>query len=135
MLAAEPAHTQDRWHARLYFVRRCCARPRAALAGIGIAGLFAVGAWAPRLRRRTGVGGAARALLAPPASWTSPSPQSSPGLAPAGGCAPAARAVASYTVVATLLWPAMWADPLGVLLKNVPIVAAILAWGAIEEQR
>ena len=43
--------------------------------------------------------------------------------------------IGSYTAVATWLWPTMWADPLGVLLKNVPIVAAVLAWGAMEEPR
>jgi hypothetical protein len=43
--------------------------------------------------------------------------------------------IAGYTAVATLLWPALWAQPLGALFKNVPILAAVLALGAIEEER
>lgn len=138
MLAAEPAHTQDRWHARLYFVRPLL---RAALAllwlGSGVAGLFAVAAWAPRLAAATGLGeGAAGAVLAAACLM-----DLAIAAAVAWGWRPRLAAllqlavVGSYTAVATLLWPAMWSDPLGVLLKNLPILAAILAWGAIEEQR
>jgi len=43
--------------------------------------------------------------------------------------------ITAYTVVASALWPAMWAHPLGLLLKNLPITAAALALGAIEEER
>jgi hypothetical protein len=31
--------------------------------------------------------------------------------------------------------PALWADPFGSLLKNLPIIAAILALAAIETDR
>jgi len=41
--------------------------------------------------------------------------------------------VIAYTAIATLLFPSLWLEPLGPLLKNVPIVAAIVAWGALEE--
>jgi hypothetical protein len=41
--------------------------------------------------------------------------------------------VLAYTAIATLLFPSLWMEPLGPLLKNVPILAAILAWGALEE--
>ena len=44
-------------------------------------------------------------------------------------------AIAAYTAVATALWPSLWLEPLGPLFKNVPIVAAVLAHGAIEEDR
>ena len=40
-----------------------------------------------------------------------------------------------YTLAATLLWPSLWLEPLGPLFKNVPIAAAMLAWGAVEEER
>jgi hypothetical protein len=41
--------------------------------------------------------------------------------------------VLGYTAIATVLFPSLWMEPLGPLLKNVPILAAILAWGALEE--
>jgi hypothetical protein len=41
--------------------------------------------------------------------------------------------VITYTAVATLLFPSLWMEPLGPLLKNIPILAAILAWGALED--
>ena len=41
--------------------------------------------------------------------------------------------VLAYTAIATLLFPSLWLEPLGPLLKNVPIAAAIVAWGALEE--
>jgi hypothetical protein len=44
-------------------------------------------------------------------------------------------AIAAYTAVATILWPSLWLEPLGPLFKNVPILAAALAYGAIEEDR
>jgi len=34
-----------------------------------------------------------------------------------------------------VLRPALWLDPFGPLLKNVPIIAAVLALGAIENDR
>jgi len=44
-------------------------------------------------------------------------------------------AIVGYTVAATILWPSLWTEPLGPIFKNVPILAAVLAWGAIEEDR
>jgi hypothetical protein len=41
--------------------------------------------------------------------------------------------VIGYTAIATVLFPSLWMEPLGPLAKNVPILAAILAWGAMEE--
>jgi len=43
--------------------------------------------------------------------------------------------LAIYTVVATLLWPSLWAEALGPLVKNIPIAVAALVLGAIEEPR
>jgi hypothetical protein len=43
--------------------------------------------------------------------------------------------IAVYTLVATLLWPSLWLEPLAPIAKNVPILAAVLAWGAIEDDR
>ena len=44
-------------------------------------------------------------------------------------------AIAAYTATASVLWPSLWLESLGPLLKNIPIAAAALALGAIEEER
>ena len=46
-----------------------------------------------------------------------------------------AGAIVAYTAAATILWPSLWTEPLGPVFKNVPILAAVLAWGAIEDDR
>ena len=43
--------------------------------------------------------------------------------------------ISGYTAIATALWPSLWSESLGPLLKNLPILAAALALGAIEEER
>ena len=137
-LAREPAHTQDRWHARLYFVRPLLRFTLAALwLGSAVAGAFAIRDWSPALASGLGISTAsAAALLALLCTldgvvailllrrWRPPL------LA-----AVQVAGVGAYTVVATFLWPGMWAHPLGVLLKNLPILAAALALGAVEEER
>jgi hypothetical protein len=32
-----------------------------------------------------------------------------------------------------MLFPSLWLEPLGPLLKNLPILAAIVAWAAVED--
>ena len=137
-LAQEPAHVQDRWHARLYFVRPFLRMTLAALwTGSALAGAFAIPAWAPMLAEALGI------AVMPAAATLAVlclcdlaigamlvlrrRPRLTAGLQVA--------MVGGYSLVATVLWPAMWAHPLGVLLKNLPILAAILALGAIEEDR
>lgn len=137
-LASNPAHAQDRWHARLYFVRPAL---RASLfllwLASGFAGLAALRQWAPLLASRTGL------------------PLAASGLALIAACVAdiviamlilrrwkprrlalaQALAIAGYSAVATVLWPSLWAESLGPLLKNIPILVAVLALGAIEEER
>lgn len=137
-LAMEPAHAQDRWHARMYFVRPLL---RAALCllwlGSGIAGLFALKEWSAALAAATALGpGLAAGLLLAlcitdlvigvlvARRWRPPLLTRIQ-----------VAMVCAYTLAATLLWPSMWAHPLGVLLKNLPILAAVLALGAIEDDR
>jgi uncharacterized protein YbjT (DUF2867 family) len=135
-LAQEPAHAQDRWHARLYFVRPLLRATLALLWIVsGVVGLFAD--WGEALAQAASLPVAsATALLAHlcvadiaigaliALRWR---PRALAGIQVA--------LVGAYTVAATLLWPAMWAHPLGPFLKNLPIVAAALALGAIEEER
>ena len=138
MLAMQPAHTQDRWHARLYFVRPLLRFTLALLwLGSGVGGAFAVRDWAPALADASGLApGASMAILAllcvadlvvgtlVAVRWR-----------PRGMAGVQFAMIAGYTAVASVLFPAMWADPLGVLLKNVPIAVAALALGAIEADR
>ena len=39
-----------------------------------------------------------------------------------------------YTAIATMLFPSLWMEPLGPLLKNIPILGAILAWDSLVEK-
>jgi len=137
-LAANPAHTQDRWHARLYFVRPLLRTMLALLwLASGLAGFLAVGDWTPRLVASLGIANsfalvlliaacvcdlAIGALLV--ARWR---PRALAGIQVA--------VIAAYTIAATAMEPGLWFAPLGPLLKNLPIVAAALALGAIEEER
>ena len=43
--------------------------------------------------------------------------------------------VAGYSIVLSLLLPELWLHPFGPLLKNLPIIVAIIAWSAIEDER
>jgi uncharacterized protein YbjT (DUF2867 family) len=138
MLARRPAQTQDIWHARLYFVR-----PLLRLALVFM--------W---------LGSAAVGLLAPVASYAAVDTALTNLGLPARTVAVAfsmfdlliaamllarwnARllavvqlvAVAGYTAVLTILAPSLWLDPFGGLLKNVPILMAICAWAALEDER
>ncbi len=43
--------------------------------------------------------------------------------------------VLGYTIALSVAAPALWLDPFGPLLKNLPILAAILAWMAMGDGR
>lgn len=43
--------------------------------------------------------------------------------------------VIAYTSALTIAQPALWAEPLGPLLKNIPFVLAILVLAVIERER
>ena len=137
-LAAHPAHTQDRWHARLYFVRPVLRLTLAALWLIsGFTGLAALREWSPLLAQDAHLPIGAAFLVLGAACFVDI------GLAilVARRWKPRAMAlvqlatIATYTLVASVLWPSLWAEALGPLAKNLPIAAAVLALGAIEEER
>ena len=137
-LARHPAHAQDRWHARLYFVRPLLRVAVALLwIGSGVVGWAAVGDWAGPLADGLGVSRELSAALLRfsclcdialgalvLARWK-----------PAPLAALQAAVVVGYTAVAGAIQPALWWDPFGPLLKNLPILAAIAALAAIEEDR
>lgn len=126
--AERPAGVQERWHARLYFLRPAARWSLALLwLGSGLIGLLSVGdpRW-PLLPALLGcfwdlVLGAA--LLRPRA----------------GRVVPLAAAqlltIAVYSAALTWLQPGLWLDPLGSLTKNIAVAIAVLAWAALEDDR
>lgn len=137
-LRREPAGVQDRWHARLFFLRPL-ARLVLAVVWIvsGVVGLTigkdAALALLAVLPFSESV--AAKLLLAtcildiaiglgllfrPRTPWL--------------GVVQLA-VVLGYTFALTVSAPGVWADPLGSILKNMPFVVLILVWMAIEDER
>ena len=137
-LARQPAHTQDRWHARLYFVRPILRYTLVFLwLASAVAGALDLRAWSVLLATQVPMGIRAALLLLALAClldlvlaalvvrrWR-----------PRRLALIQVTVILGYTAVATILFPSLWTEPLGPLFKNVPILAAVLAWGAVEEDR
>ncbi len=136
-LTARPCSVQDKWHARLFFLRPAL-RWVLGLSWIasGALGLF---------------GGAemARAMLAPhgfadlatPLTWATCLLDGLVGLAVLARHAPSRMVlvqvaiVASYTAVLSVLAPGLWLDPLGALLKNAAFLGLAAIVAALEDDR
>jgi len=138
-LAEAPSQVQDRWHARLYFLLPVL---RVLMAFLWIASGL-VGWLAPRSR-----------LLDATAGYASLSPDGFIALARATGSLDLLLGVLcllrwrpklvftgmfvmllGYTTIIGSIWPAHWLDPLGGLLKNVPLLGALLLLLATEDRR
>lgn len=137
-LRDSPAQVQDRWHARLFFLvpmlkvalffmwlisawmglRHGAEQAKAFAEGVGLSP-----AWADPLRIGSSlldVAIAAHLLLAHSAVRTA---------------LVQLAVVVGYTVVIGLALPQQWLDPLGSLIKNLPIMVAIAIYGAIGDKR
>lgn len=137
-LLARPAQVQDRWHARLYFLRPALRWTLAILwIGSGLVGLLQpvsvfVVALAP-----LGLSVVAAAAVA----WSSSLLDIGIAAAVATRWRPGVLAalqvavVVAYMIGLTLLLPALWSDPFGPLLKNLQILAAIMCLAALESER
>lgn len=137
-LADHPAQVQDRWHARLFFL--------APAVRVTLAVLWLASAWLG-----LAYGAAATMALVDalglPETWATPLRIGSSlldiaaaalviGDGPARRATPAQLAlVLGYTLAIGVALPGLWLDPLGPLLKNVPILALILVHGAIADKR
>ena len=138
MLARRPAQTQDLWHARLYFLRPLL---RAVLIllwlGSALAGVLApVTSYATVDAAFASLGLPSRPLalafsgvdlliaVALLVRWR-----------PRWIAAIQLAVVGGYTILLTVLAPALWLDPFGALLKNLPILALIAVWAVLEEER
>lgn len=137
-MAEAPSHTQDRWHARLYFALPLL---RMTVALLWLAS-GVIGWWLPRNAIDAATPG---------------------GFLPHDAALVVARCTASvdlllgvlyvlrwrprwvlvgmllmllgYTIGIGMLWPGHWLDPLGGLLKNLPLMAALVLLLATEERR
>ncbi|MPZ09087.1 MAG: NAD(P)H-binding protein [Kiloniellaceae bacterium] len=137
-LQLRPAQTQDLWHARLYLLRPLVRAVLVLLWAVsGLLGLASVENFALPLLIAAGISSAAAGVASLAASLLD--------LAIAGLLAlnwrPRATAllqlaaVAGYTVALTLLAPALWGDPFGPLLKNLPILVLVLVQMILAEER
>lgn len=134
-LNARPAGTQDLWQARLYLLKPLIRLTLAALwLASGLLGLatpaasFAPGLPLPEplalaLARGFGALDLLLGLALLRNSWPRPVALAQIAL------------VLAYTAGLTLLAPALWLDPYGGLLKNLPILALLLIHLALVEER
>jgi len=136
-LRARPAQAQDRWHARLYFVRPLLRWSLAVMWLVsGLVGLLQPVALAQSVLGVFGLASAAAAMI-----WATGLLDIAIGVAlllrwrPAAMAAVQVAVVAAYTVGLTVALPGLWVDAFGPLLKNLPVVAAALALAAIENDR
>jgi len=137
-LRARPAQVQDRWHARLFFLAPAlkavlvlmwlvsawlglahgAARTAEVVAGLGLPP-----GWADPLRiggSLLDLGVAVLLLFDRGGRWATPVQSA---------------VIVGYTLVIGVAVPGLWLDPLGPLVKNIPILAAVLVHGAIAERR
>lgn len=137
-LAARPAHVQDRWHARCYFLRPLLQ----IVLGVfwlasGIVGLLAPAATRGALLAPLGLGADASVLL-----WLgSCALDIGIGVAVLAGWRRRAIGwlqlvvIGGYTAGLGALAPALLLDPLGPLVKNAPVAAAVVALMALADDR
>ena len=137
-LRAAPSHVQDRWHARLYFLRPLLSVSLVLLwLGSGVAGLANPPGDAVAIAARLGLPGA-MAGMAPVAFCLVDLVFA---LLVAGGWRPRVAGalqiglIGLYTLGLTWAAPGLWLDPYGALLKNLPILVAIAVWMALEDDR
>ena len=138
-LTAAPAAARDLWHARLYLSRPLIRVTLMALWLIsGLLGLTRGDEQVAAVAAGLGLPAAPVAGLAIAASlwdiaiagllaWPRPFPRLAFWLQSA--------TVVGYSLVLTLALPALWLDPLGPLLKNLPILLLILLYRVLEEER
>ncbi len=135
-LRCSPSHVQDRWHARLYWLRPCLTFALAPMwIGSGLIS-FANFKDSIGLARAFGLPGAFGAVTV----WLFALFDFAMGLGMVldrprflGGMQ--FVLVAGYTLGFTLMEPRLWLDPTGPLLKNMPVLAAIAVWTALRNEK
>lgn len=136
MLRAHPAQTQDRWHAKLYFLRPALRLALALMWLIsGASGLTHRHALIAALSAWTGNEGGAALVTATSLLDFLIAALVLTRRRTAIVCALQFAAVFAYTITVTILDPSLWLAPFGPLIKNLPVLAAIAVLGAIEADR
>ncbi len=137
-LLGRPAQAQDRWHARIYFLRPLLRLALAAMWIVsGVVGLLQPAQAISSILAAFGIVGAASLAVL----WASCLLDIIIGIALVFRLRPPVLAVvqlavvAGYTIGLTYARPSLWVDPLGPLLKNVPVMFAITLLAAIERER
>lgn len=137
-LLAHPAQTQDRWHARLYLLRPALRWSLALLWLVsGIVGLVLPGAVTAAFVAPFGLTG--EAAIA--AVWLFSAIDIAIGLALLLRWRPGLLAaiqiglIGAYTIGLTIIEPALWRDPLGPLVKNIPLMVAAATLAVLERER
>lgn len=137
-LRDRPAQVQDRWHARLFFLAP-------ALQAV-LALMWLASAWLG-LTHGSGPTGLLLRALGWPADWGPPlrigasladlaiAAQLLLGRSAARAAVVQLAVVGAYTLVIGIALPQLWLDPLGPLLKNLPIMVAIAIHGVIGDKR
>jgi uncharacterized protein YbjT (DUF2867 family) len=137
-LAERPAETQDLWHARLYFLKPLL---RLTLVALWL-GSAIVGVLAP-IDTYAAVAGSLAKIGLPPRLLAIGFSLLDRAIAAALLLRLRPRLLAmvqvvvvlGYTFGLSILAPSLWLDPLGGLLKNLPVLVAIGVWAALEEER
>jgi nucleoside-diphosphate-sugar epimerase len=135
-LLARPANVQDRWHARLYWLRLGLRFGLAtfwlASGAIGfVAGPSVVAGLAP------GLGASLASVLALLACLIdiAIAVGLAINLAPRRVAAAQLVLTVGYPVLLTLLRPSLWLDPFGSIIKNLPLLLAVLCHAALIDDR
>lgn len=134
-MAEEPAEVQDRWHARLFFTAPVLKFALVAMWLLsGLIGFFTGLPLAQEVLQALGL---PPGLAMPLVVLTCLIDLVICFFILSGRKATAVQliVIAGYTLALTFVLPSLWLDPLGPLLKNIPIVAAVLCHGVLREQR
>lgn len=135
LMAEEPAEVQDRWHARLFFMAPVL---KFALAAMWLfSGLIGFFTGPPLAQEVLATLGLPSGLAMPVVVLTCLTDLAICFLVLSGRKATAVQliVIAGYTLALTVAKPSLWLDPLGPLLKNIAIVAAVLCHGVLREPR
>lgn len=134
---AQPSHVQDRWHARLYFLKPALTLTLSMVwIGSGLVGLLVHGS-----ARATGLPAVIGDDMARTAASMFGVLDIGVGLALLAGIARKVLGlvqlalIAGYTVILGILLPELWADFLGGLLKNIPLMATVAIWMALQDEK
>jgi uncharacterized protein YbjT (DUF2867 family) len=136
--AAAPSFVQDRWHARLYFLAPVL---RVALSLLWI-GSGLVGFLTPVTQSRTLLASAGiPSVVVAPLVWVASAVDLALGGLALIAWRPAVVAglmcalLLVYTVFIGVVFPSMWLEPFGGLLKNLPLIPTVLVMGVLSRRR